>query len=181
MMPTSHWGKFTRVLSHLFALAGLAAFPLTAAALPPPLTPAELAARSDLVILGRVARVWGYEQWRQYLRDGGLGARGATLLKEAPATDAGVLALVRNFPYGPAQVAVDGVFLAEVQVDQTLKGEAREVILIPFVKYHFLTTPLEGPWTERAYRQGERLQLYLRRNGPFFESTWWNAVSPVKD
>jgi hypothetical protein len=66
-------------------------------------------------------------------------------------------------------------------VEQTLKGQSESPIFIPFVRYHFLTDHrLEGPWTERQYQVGEHLKMHLRQNGPFFESTWWNAVRPVK-
>lgn len=162
-------------------MAVLALLPLAARALPPPLGPQELAERSDLVIEGRVTKVWPYSEWLTFLKDGGLGAAGKALLQQAPATKRGLLDLIRNYPYKTnPEVAVDGVYLAEVQVEQTLKGQAESPIFIPFVRFHFLTgRRLEGPWTERQYQVGEHLKLHLRQNGPFFESTWWNAVRPL--
>ena len=171
----SQWLIMTVVL-----LALLAQAPPTARALPPPLSPEELQQRADLVIEGRVTKVWLYSEWLTFLRHGGMGAAAQTLLKQAPATDAELLRLIRNFPYKsgvPLKVAVDSSHLAEVQVAKTLKGQPEKVIFIPFLRYHFLTGPsLEGPWTERTYHVGEHLRLYLRQNGPFFESTYWNAV-----
>lgn len=169
------------LLPHIAALLTFLGFSLSAAqALPPPFSPEELTARSDLVIEGRVTKVWLYPQWLTYLKEGGLGTRGMTMLKEAPATEEGILQLIRNFPYKSlqrVQVAVDSVHLAEVHIEKTIKGQAEKVIFIPFLRYHFLNDRrLEGPWTERTYHEGERLKMYLRKNGPFFESTYWNAV-----
>ncbi len=173
-----HW-----LIVLLGLLAILAGSPRTGLALPPPLSPEELAARSDLVIEGRVVKVWPYAEWLAFLQKGGLGAAGRALLSQAPATDAGLLKLIRNFPYKsggrPARVAIDSYNLAEVRVEKTLKGHSGEVIFIPFLNYHFLNRPLEGPWNERSYTAGEHLQMYLRRNGPFYESTYWNAVLPL--
>ena len=172
------WLSTPMVLLAILALAAP-----TAQALPPPLSPQELTARSDVVIEGRVAQVWLYSQWLTHLKNGGLGPRGKALLQQTPATDEGLLRLIRNFPYNksgrPAPVAVDGVYLAEVQVEKTLKGQTEGVIFIPFVRFHFTGRSIEGPWTERQYQAGEYLKMYLRQNGPFFESTWWNAVRPV--
>ncbi len=176
---------YLRPLTHMGLLILLLLSPLAVLALPPPLSLEELAGRSDLVIEGRVTRVWPYPQWLAYVKEGGLGTRGKALLQEAPPTEEGMLGLIRNFPYKSlpgVQVSVEGVYLAQVQVEQTLKGQADKVIFIPFVRFHFLTDRrLEGPWTERQYQVGEYLKLYLRQNGPFFESTWWNAVRPVKE
>ena len=172
------------LLAHIAALLTLFGFSLSAAqALPPPLSTEELAARSDLVIEGRITRVWFYPQWLTYLKEGGLGTRGMIMLKEAPATEEGMLPLIRNFPYKSlqrVQVAVDSIHLAEVDVKKSLKGQAEKVIFIPFLRYHFLNDRrLEGPWAERTYHEGERLKMYLRKNGPFFESTYWNAIRPL--
>ncbi len=153
-------------------------------ALPPPLSRDELTARSDLIIEGRVTKVWQYQQWLAYLKEGGLGAEGAMMLKEVPATEEGMLHLIRNFPYKNmpnVQVAIDGIFLAEISVEKRFKGPAEKVIFIPFVRFHFLDERrLVGPWTEPSYHAGERLKMYLRKTGPFFESTYWNAVRPLE-
>jgi hypothetical protein len=149
-------------------------------ALPAPLSPDELRKRSDLIIEGRVIKVWPYSQWLTFLKKGGMGAAGASLLRRATAGDREMLVHMRNFPYKSSQVAIEGVFLAEVQVERVLKGSSDKVIFIPFVRYHFLPgRRLIGPWVERSYQAGEQLQLNLIKNGPFFESTWWNAVKPV--
>lgn len=172
-----------RLIFPLVLLTFLVLLPLTAMALPPPLNPTELLERSDLVIEGRVKKVWLYSQWLTFLQEGGLGSGGKTLLKQAPVTNEGLLRLIRNFPYKssvPVEVAVDSFHLAEVQVEKVLKGQPERVIFIPFVSFHFLTDRrLEGPWTERQYHVGEHLKMFLRQTGPFFESTWWNAVRPL--
>ena len=183
MASISDWAVYKGLIGIMVILTIMAVYPSPAHALPPPLSLEELAVRSDLVIEGRVTKVWLYPQWLTYLKKGGLGTRGMTLLKEAPATAEGMLQLIHNFPYKSlpdAQVAVDGVYLAEVQVERTIKGQPAGVIFIPFLRYHFLTDRhLEGPWTERTYLEGEHLKMYLRQNGPFFESTHWNAVRPL--
>jgi hypothetical protein len=172
-----------RLIAPMLILVGLALAPSAARALPPPLNPAELSAKSDLVIEGRVAKVWLYSRWLTYLKEGGMGPAGKALLQQAPATDQAMLTLIRNFPYKSwpgLPVAVDGINLAEVKVEKTLKGQAIKVIFIPFIRFHFLTERrLEGPWTEHHYRAGEHLKMHLRQNGPFFESTWWNSVRPL--
>ena len=172
------------LLPHIATLLTFLGFSLSAAqALPPPFSPEELTARSDLVIEGRVTKVWLYPQWLTYLKEGGLGTTGMTILKEVPATEEGMLHLIRNFPYKSlqgVQVEVDVIHLAEVHMEKSLKGQAAKVIFIPFLRYHFLNGFLPaGPWTERTYHEGERRKMYLRKNGPFFESTYWNAVRPL--
>lgn len=166
------------LISQIALLTILALAPPEARALPPPLSPTELTARSDLIIQGRVTKIWRYPQWVAYLKDGGLGTSGKALLEEAPATDEGLLRLIRNFPYKSRPgVAIDGIYLAQVLVEQTLKGPRTGVIFIPFVRFHFLAGgQVEGPWNERQYQVGEHLKMYLRHSGPFYESTWWNAV-----
>ncbi len=167
-----------RLISPLVLMAILALAPREARALPSPLNLAELTARSDLIIEGRVTTIWPYPQWLAYLQNGGLGATGKALLEEAPATETGLLRLIRNFPYkSRPEVTIDGIFLAEVRVQQTLKGPRAGVIFIPFVRFHFRSGgQVEGPWNERQYQVGEHLKMYLRRSGPFYESSWWNAV-----
>lgn len=183
MTSISDWAIYKGLIGIMVILTIMAVCTSPARALPPPLSLEELAVQSDLVIEGRVAKVWLYPQWLTYLKKGGLGTRGITLLKEAPATEEGMLQLIHNFPYKflpSAQVAVDAVYLAEVQVERTVKGQTAGVIFIPFLRYHFLNDRrLEGPWTERTYLEGEHLKMYLRQNGPFFESTYWNAVRPL--
>ena len=165
----------------LLALTALT--PPAALPLPPPLSPDELAARSDLVIEGRVTKVWPYSKWLAHVKQGGMGPAGEALLQQAPATDQEMLSLIRNFPYKSfpgVQVEVDGIFLAQIQVEKTCKGQTAGAIFVPFVRFHFLTERrLEGPWNERPYQAGEHLKMHLRKNGPFFESTWWNAVRPM--
>lgn len=165
----------------IITLMVLAAFsPAVAYALPPPMSPPELQKRSDLVIEGRVAKVWPYSQWLASVKNGGWGKAGEDLRRQAPATDREMLGQVRNFPYKGSRAVVDGVYLAEVQVARVLKGNAPPVIFIPFVRYHFLPGQMIiGGWSERNYHQGDRLQMYLIKNGPFFESTYWNATKPV--
>lgn len=157
--------------------------PPAALPLPPPLSPEELAARSDLVIEGRVTKVWIYSEWLAHVKQGRMGPGGKALLQQAPATDQEMLRLIRNFPYKSfpgVRVEVDGIFLAQIQVEKTLKGQTSGVIFVPFVRFHFLTERrMEGPWNERAYQVGEHLKMHLRQNGPFFESSWWNAVRPM--
>ena len=168
---------FVSIITLMILLAGY--IPVSYA-LPAPLSPDELRKRSDLVIEGRVTKVWPYSQWLTFLKKGGMGAAGAALLRRAPATDREMLSHIRNFPYTSSQVAIEGVFLAEVQVERVLKGSSDKVIFIPFVRYNFLPgRRLIGPWAERSYHSGEHLQWHLIKNGPFFESTWWNAVKPV--
>ncbi|MGB8992734.1 MAG: hypothetical protein WCD80_11825 [Desulfobaccales bacterium] len=165
----------------IMTLMVLAAFSRAVAyALPPAMSPPELQKRSDLVIEGRVTKVWPYSQWLASVQNGGWGKAGEDLLRQAPATDREMLQQVRNFPYKGSRAVVDGVYLAEVQVARVLKGEAKTVIFIPFVRYHFLPGQMIiGGWSERNYQQGDHLQMYLIKNGPFFESTWWNAASPM--
>jgi hypothetical protein len=168
---------FVSIISLMILLAGYIS---VSYALPAPLSPDELQKRSDLVIEGRVTKVWLYSKWLTFLKKGGLGAAGAAFLRRAPATDREMLSQMRNFPYKSSQVAIEGVYLAEVQVDRVLKGSSDKVIFIPFVRYNFLPgRRLIGPWAERSYQAGEHLQLDLIKNGPFFESTWWNAVKSL--
>jgi hypothetical protein len=149
-------------------------------ALPPPFSEAELTERSDLIIEGQVIEVWLYDQWLYYLKSAEMGSKGITLLQKVPATTQQMLKLIRNFPYKKAPVVIDGVYVAAVKVDKRLKGQSEGVIFIPFVSYHFPPgRRLIGPWSERGYRPGEHLKMYLRKNGPFFESTWWNAVQKL--
>jgi len=161
----------------------LALTPPAALPLPPPFNPEELAARSDLVIEGRVTKVWPYDRWLAHVKEGGMGPEDKTLLQQAPTTEQEMLRLIRNFPYkslSGVRVEVDGIYLAQVMVEKILKGKAAGVIFIPFVRFHFLTEHrLEGPWNERNYQVGEHLKMYLGQNGPFFESIWWNAVRPM--
>jgi hypothetical protein len=168
---------FLSIISLMILLAGYIS---VSYALPAPESPDELRKRSDLIIQGRVTKVWPYSQWLTFWKKGGMGAVGAALLRQAPATDREMLSQMRNFPYKRSQVAIEGVYLAEVQVGRVLKGSSDKVIFIPFVRYHFLPgRRLIGPWAERSYQAGEHLQLHLIKNGPFFESTWWNAVEPL--
>jgi hypothetical protein len=146
-------------------------------AVPPPLSQEELYKRSDLIAEGRVIKVWLYNQCLAYLQSGGLGHKGLALAKGLPATDEGMFRVIRNFPYDPTKVAIDGIYVAEVMVAKVLKGKPQKIIFIPFVQFHFIPgKELAGPWAERGYRQGEHLKMYLRKNDPFFESTWWNGV-----
>lgn len=161
-------------------VAALALCSRAALALPAPLPPEELANRSDLVAEGRVAKVWPYQEWRAQLQAGGWGPAAAALAPTLPPTDAGLVRLLRNFPYQAGQAEIDGVDIAEVQVEKALKGKAAGTIFIPFVRYHFAPgRRLIGPWSERSYRAGEHLKLYLRQNAPFYESVWWNAVQDL--
>jgi hypothetical protein len=170
-------GAITVIISSMVLAAFFSA---VAYALPPPMSPPELQKRSDLVIEGRVIKVWPYSQWLAYVKQGGWGKAGEALLRQAPATDREMLQRVRNFPY-KSRAVVDGVYLAEVKVGRLLKGEAKPVIFIPFVRYHFLPgRMIIGGWSERTYHQGDHLRMYLIKNGPFFESTWWNAAQPIK-
>ncbi len=135
MASISDWAVYKGLIGIMVILTIMAVSTSQARALPPPLSLEELAVQSDLVIEGRVTKVWLYPQWLTYLKKGGLGTRGMTLLKEAPATEEGMLQLIRNFPYKflpRAQVAVDGVYLAEVQVERTVKGQTAGVFLSPF-------------------------------------------------
>jgi hypothetical protein len=167
------------LLTALIALGGFLSG--IARALPPPKPVEELFHDSDLVIKAQVARVSLYSQWLSQVRSGELGEDAAALAKNLPDSDAGLLRLLHNFPYNTSQVAIDGVYIAELKVEEVLKGKSQGMIFIPFVRYHFLANrSMEGPWSERTYKPGERLNLYLKKNGPFYESAWWNAVHPVK-
>ena len=107
--------------------------------------------------------------------------QGAALVKNLPDSDEGLLRLIRNFPYKSSHVVIDGIYIAEIKIKEVCKGKAQGMIFIPFVRYHFLANrAIEGPWSERTYKPGERLYLYLKKNGPFYQSAWWNAVHPVK-
>ena len=166
----------------IMMLMVLAAFSHAVAfALPPPMSPEELQKGSDLVIEGRVTKVWPYSQWLAQVKNGGWGQAGEDLLRQAPATDQEMLQQVRNFPYKGSRAVVDGVYLAEVQVARVLKGDAPTVIFIPFVRYHFPPGQMIiGGWSERNYHAGDHLQMHLIKNGPFFESTYWNAAQPIE-
>jgi hypothetical protein len=145
-----------------------------AQAVPPPLSEEELFKRSDLIIEGHVIKIYLYDQWLNHLKSAG------AFLKDVPATAAELVKIVRNFPFKKAPVVVDGVYIAEVKVDKWLKGNSEGIIYIPFVTYHFIPgQALSGPWSERRYLQGEYLKMYLQKNGPFFESTWWNGVQEL--
>jgi hypothetical protein len=170
-------GAITAIISSVVLAAFFSA---VVYALPPPMSPAELQKRSDLVIEGRVTKVWPYSQWLAYVKNGGWGKAGEALLRQAPATDREMLQRVRNFPY-KSRAVVDGIYLAEVKVGRVLQGKAKPVIFIPFVRYHFLPGQMIiGGWSERNYHQGDQLQMYLIKNGPFYESTYWNAAQPIK-
>ena len=77
---------FVSIITLMILLAGY--IPVSYA-LPAPLSPDELQKRSDLVIEGRVTKVWPYSQWLTFLKKGGMGAAGAALLRRAPAADRG--------------------------------------------------------------------------------------------
>ena len=171
--------KCVVLLAALLALGGILAG--IAGALPPPKSAEELLHEADLVIEGQVSQVCLYSQWLSQVRSGGLGDEDAALVKNLPDSDEGLLRLLRNFPYKSSQVAIDGIYIAEIKIKEAFKGKAPGMIFIPFVRYHFLPGgAIEGPWTERTYKPGERLRLYLKKNGPLYESVWWNAVQPVK-
>lgn len=145
----------------------------TVTALPAPLSEEELAKRSDLIIEGRVTKVWPFGEWLAQTKK-------EARLQEIPSTSQDLINMLRNFPYkkGPAQV--DGVDIAEIKVGERLKGMSAEVIFIPFVRYHFPPgRQIIGAWSERQYQPGQHLKMYLKKNGPFFESTSWNAVQEL--
>jgi hypothetical protein len=149
-------------------------------ALPPPKSVDALFHDADLVIEGQVYQVSLYRQWLSQVSSGEFGDEGGALLKNLPDSDEGLLSLLRNFPYKPAQVSIEGIYIAEIKIKEVLKGSASGRIFIPFVRYHFLPgRSVEGPWSERIYQPGEHLRLYLKKNGPFYQSVWWNAVQPV--
>jgi hypothetical protein len=170
--------KCAVLLATLMALGGILSG--IARALPAPKSIEELFHDSDLVVKGRVSHVYRYNQWLSQLRRGELGDEGAALVKNLPDSDEGLLHLVGNFPYKSSEVAIDGIYIAEIRIKEVCKGKAQGMIFIPFVKYHFLTNrSIEGPWSERTYKPGEHLYLYLKKNGPLYQSVWWNAIHAV--
>jgi hypothetical protein len=177
IMPSTK--KIVLTLAFLLILSMLG-WNRTVSALPTPFSEEELTKRSDLIIEGRVTKVWPFDEWLAHIKRETPAPQKEVLLKEIPATSQDIIKILRNFPYknGPAQV--DGVDIAEVEVGKHLKGISTEVIFIPFVRYHFPPgRQLIGAWSERPYQPGQHLKMYLKKNGPFFESTWWNGVQEL--
>jgi hypothetical protein len=147
----------------------------TVTALPTPFSEEELANQSDLIIEGRVTKVWPFGEWLAQIKE-------EALLKEIPPTSQELINMLRNFPYKKGPATIDGVDIAEVKVEKHFKGLSGKVIFIPFVRYHFPPgRQLIGAWSERPYQAGQHLKMYLKKNGPFFESTWWNGVQELPD
>jgi len=151
-------------------------------ALPPPKPVEELFHDSDLVIEGQVTEVTPYRQWLTRFRSGELEGEGAIRGTELPDCEEGVLCCILNFPYQSTQVVIDGLYVAVIKIWEVFKGgPAHGLIFISFVRYHFREgQSTEGFWSERSYEPGERLLLYLKKVGPFYQAVWWNAVHTVQ-
>lgn len=172
-------GGCLALLAGFFALGEV--FSGAAEALPAPKSTEALFQDSDVVVEGRVCRVYSYRHWLNHLKSGELGDEGIALAKGLPDSEDGVLKLLRNFPFTRSQVRIEGVFVAEIKIEKVFKGSVEKVLFIPFVCYLVdRNASTEGLWSERIYKPGEHLFLNLKKNGPFHESTWWNAVQRVQ-